>query len=463
MKAFCIIALLLLSAFAYANGSNGTVSAQGGNITSIQITSFSQHSDRWYAFYGSANSSAGNATFSLSSNIVGNTTDATRLMNFTQTYHYYFISDDSSPFSGNYSVPTLSAFDSHFSLTGAESSSYVFNETTSFAIYTDSAGSTTALSLPTLYLAGQYANGTENPQAFKQGIVQRGSSYLFIVPSSSAKGFDGRTFDYEFALPYSISSSNTFYLFAVTAPVTSVPTTGGDIVLPLISFTWSYDSKNLRIETESGATISMYNELGSSFYGTANSGGVYTTAAPSGFKYYISVSKSGFRSADTSIYIPPPVHIIQQGPGPGEGQGAEGRKEVFVGEREGKAMICIDEECYESDVLEAGSVELLVDLSCTGDVCHFVGTTEDVFKEKYGLRQIPVKRPKREPTSPVADVGVFFDTLGYELSSSLGSVATWPERDRNFFLYSFVFFAAVAAFAYYFGVKGKKKWQGGYG
>lgn len=450
---FLLFSILALAAFSFSADSNMSISASGGNISAINV-SFVQESGRWFAFYGYVNATSGtNGSLVISSGMADNSSDVNRLMNFSVSESgYYMISDDSSPFEGNYSAATTAEIDSHFGLSGHDSSSYVFANTSNFTIYLNSI-SNLSLALPTIYLAGQNADGSTNATAFRQGVAKRNSSFVFIIPTSDAKGFDGRDIDYEFVLPYSIFSSNQYYVFTVYPLPPATPSSDTGINLPAISLSWAYNGSNLEISTLAGTTLYMYNELGASYSGISDSSGKYSAVAPAGFKYYITASKSGYTPTTISIYIPPPKIIVEKPKNETIANASitkEGELEIFKS-AEG-TMVCIGEDCYIGNFESPDSVQKLSDLSCSGSICRFVGISDTSFIEKYSLRKAPVSSSYLRQNQPTTlDLGKMFSDFGFELSSGLGSVSRWPEQDSMFFLYVFAFFAIAALFVYVFG------------
>ncbi|MFH0927786.1 MAG: carboxypeptidase-like regulatory domain-containing protein [Candidatus Micrarchaeota archaeon] len=466
LVAFLALALVLAACFSEA--SSASVASEGGNITQANF-SLVQHSDVWKVFWGNQNSSVSSASISVSNETATNISNATRSLQFPSTYEYYIISDVSNPFTGSYAAATTSEFDSHFGISGYESSQYVFSSTSTFNIYTDSYGTYSSLSLPTLYMSGEYSNGTPYSNAFREGVAKAGSNLIFIVPVSSYYGANGEDIDYQFAVPYEISSSNTFYLFSVSTPLSnSTPaaqasqtqTTGS--TLP-VGFSWSYDGVALTILTEAGASISARDELGASYSATADSNGRYSFKAPAGYRYFISITKEGFSPASGSIYIPvPTVKVDSQNASNQTGQAP--KDAVILKDTDTGTILCVGSDCYapeNGDSLK--SVEALSELSCSGTICRFVGISEAEFVSKYNLRKIPITSPPPLSGSPpVFDFGQFFTTVGQEISSGLGSSAALPDRERNLFLYVFTFFAVIAVFVYALKRHSGRKFSGGY-
>ncbi|PIT84158.1 hypothetical protein COU37_04825 [Candidatus Micrarchaeota archaeon CG10_big_fil_rev_8_21_14_0_10_45_29] len=448
-------AILIIAQLAFANiTSNTSADAWGGNITQVSFT-LNQTSNRWFVFYGYSNGSSTSLT--LSSSMIYDSSDSSHLLNLPSTYSYYIISDESSPFDGNYSTPDLGSIDSHFNLRNYESSSHVFDSTANFSVYNSSNDTTVTLSLPTAYFAGKSNGGSTNWQAFRQGIVLKGTSILFIVPSSSATGFDGRTFDFEFALPYDQFGGNSFYIFTIAAPYEPPPTllsTGGDTPLGSLGFSWAYDGKILTIHTTPGASITLRDSLGASFSPQSESGGDYKFEVPAGFKYYAYLSKSGYDRLDTSLYISLPVKTTgekeKEDKEKEKPTGEEGETDVTIEQTPSGTIICIGNDCYESEFAEIAKVQELQELSCYGSICKLVGIDGAAFVEKYSLTKSPYQSTRRGESAAALDISKMFSDFGYEVSAGLGSVTAWPEKERGFFFYSFVFFAIAALFVYLF-------------
>ncbi|MFA5108582.1 MAG: carboxypeptidase-like regulatory domain-containing protein [Candidatus Micrarchaeia archaeon] len=461
----CVVLSLMF--LAYATLSEAAVSAYGGNITKVNFSVLGA-SDRWFAFYGNSSGSSANSTISLGSDIPENYSDAARLRTYGGTFSYYLISSDSSPFGGgSYSYPNLTLFDSNFGLANSSTISYIFDSNSTFILYTGSDWSNVSLSLPTLYLSGQNANGSTNSNAFRQGLVQKGTSFLFIVPVNATRGFDGRTFDFEFALPYASGSTNQYYIFAVSNQSTPTPTptdTGQSVVgpLPSLSFGWAYDGKTLYINTEPGATVWLRDELGATYSGVADAKGAYSYNAPAGFKYYIAVTKSGYGTVESSIYIPLPIIVKSQNNTPVQ---QPTKVDVVIETTPSGPVVCIGNDCYSGDFATESNVQALSELSCSGSICRFVGISEADFIEKYKLRRVSVIRQSTSssPFASSVDFSSMFNNLGYELSSGLGSMSAWPQKEQGFFLYAFMFFAIAALIVYVFKSKlSRPKFNGGY-
>lgn len=448
-------AILLISQLAFANiTSNTSAAAWGGNITQVSFT-LNQTSNRWFVFYGYSNGSS--TSLSLSPSMIYDTSDSSHLLTLPSTYSYYIISDESSPFDGNYSTPDLDSVDSHFNLRNFESSSHVFDSTSNFSVYNSSNSTTVTLSLPTAYFAGKNIDNSTNWQAFKQGIVLKGTSTLFIVPSSSATGFDGRAFDFEFALPYDQFGGNSFYIFTIAEPYTPPPavSTGGDAPLGSLGFSWSYDGKILTVYTTSGASITLRDSLGASYSSQSEGGGEYKFEVPAGFKYYAYISKSGYERLDSSMYISLPVKPKTEAEEKEEQDAkkptADGEEpDVTIEQSPTGTIICIGEDCYVSEFAEVAKLQELKELSCYGSICKLVGIDGAAFVEKYSLVKSPYKSTRRGEGAGALDISKLFSDFGYEVSSGLGSATSWQEKDRGFFFYSFVFFAIAALFVYLF-------------
>ena len=443
--------------------------SEGGNITPVNLT-FEQNAYQWYVFWGNENNSTSNSVFSISNITISNISNSTRLLSFPPTYEYYVISDVSNPFSSsNYSSISFSQLDSHFGLSTDESSSYVFDSTSSFRVYSNSQGNYTDILLPTVYFPGNYSNGTSYAHAFKQGAAKIDSNPVFLVPKSEYSGIDGADIDYQFALPYSESSSNTFYLFSVSdqnaPPPAQIPPPAiqSGSGTPTASLSWEYDGVSLTVITESYADVIARDQLGSSYSGKASSYGKFNFRAVAGFKYYLSVSKEGFNPSYTTLYIPTPT--ILTGEKMNDTSGAQ-TSDIFLIENPfSGTIICIGLDCYAP---ESGSIldsaELLSELSCTGSICRFVGTTQVEFVQKYKLKKIPITFTAPRPGSPsVFDLSHFMQTLSLQVSSALGDQPAIVQRERNLFLYAFTFFAILAVVISSMHITGRKKVIGGYG
>jgi len=242
---FLFAASLLLLGAACLSADAGAVNASGGSITPANL-SFVANSDRWLFFYGN-HTQANTTSFSVPSSALNDSSDSTRYIPLiSPVYQQYLISESSSDPVTLYSLPNLTAFDQSHGLSGINSVGVVFNSTSNFSLYTRDGVLAGILELPTVYLPGLYPNGTSNPVAFREGLVKASSDYLFVVPISPAIGFDGRAFDYQLVLPYSLSSGNRFYAFAISPPLA----TSGGIGLPTVDYQWSFDGQTLYLTSE---------------------------------------------------------------------------------------------------------------------------------------------------------------------------------------------------------------------
>ncbi|MFH1095525.1 MAG: hypothetical protein V1728_04875 [Candidatus Micrarchaeota archaeon] len=453
---FLAVIALLLTPVLSADPLAGSINASGGSITPANI-SFVANSDRWLFFYGNATPT--NATsFSVPSQALNDSSDSMRYISLlTPSYQQYLLSESSSDPLTVYSAPNLTAFDQSHGLSGINSVGVAFNSTSNFSLYTRDGVPAGILSLPTVYLPGYYPNGTSNPQAFREGLVQAGSGFIFVVPIGRAIGFDGRTFDYQFILPYSISSSNQFYAFAISSPLA----TSGGTGLPTVNYQWSFDGQTLMITTSPGATIVLHDELGKAYNVVADSNGIARLAVSPGSKYSLRLSSGGFQDATSSLYLPQPTMVEPTKPAPQPAvPSGSSKPQVRTLRTPQGLLVCIGDECYLREASESETQALLSELSCNGDVCQFRGNFSEIVS-KYKLQpRSDLSIPRSFSSSPPFDVAAALAGVGPALSAQFSSIASAsPDSGPVLFVIALCAGAGVILFL---RRPGAPKIQGGY-
>ncbi len=445
MRRGLVLLVLLVIPLAFAADSTN---ATGGYITPVNLT-ISQQLSYWYFFYGT--STGGTST------LVFNNTNSTYLSNstpvyFSATHNLYFISDSPLPFSGPFVVPTLSEIDAHFNLPEVESVSKVFNDTSSFALENTTGDSAGTLALPTLYIPG-----ANSAQAFREGIVKAGTSFLFVIPASSAVGLDGLSYDYQFFLPYSYNGSQTFYAFSVVPPanntttpaVTPAEPAGGAQLQPL-NYNWNYNDGQLSFSTEPAATIVLISELGQTYTFRADQAGqVLALLAPG--RYTMQISKLGYISMTDNLYIPSTVTPLPPQVPPVQPPSTL----VSITPTPDGNLICFGNDCY----LQAGDEELqaLTELSCTGSICRLVGINQTIFVQKHGLKPYFSGSRTGNGGGPL-NFSRMMEVLGQGLSQQFGPSG----QGGSSVLLLFAFAALIGAAALLYFRAGPKPRRGGY-
>lgn len=438
----------------------GAVNATGGAISQVNL-SVDAVSDRWYLFYGSANGSA------LASLNLSNLSSSSAL-DLGPTYSQYLISNVANPFaSTNFSAADLNALDSLFDLGGTHSAAVVFNDTATFEILSNSSGLSQAnLSLPALLLPG-YSGSTLLPDAFRVGAMQSANNtFIFVVPLSSGRlGTDNRSYQYQFALPFSLARDNRFYVFTIPSPAApnesqapAAPSGGSGPAY--VDFSWTYSDGTLSVHTLPGASVTVVDPLGETLTVVADRQGNAAFPAKPGLRYTIKLSLPGrtvtYGSSDIplpdqSVSLPP----VSSPPGPCQ-------DEVRIERTARATMLCICSDCYEMDSSLDSDLERLVDITCEGDTCRLVGTDREAFVKRNNLRKLLPPVPARPAAAErPLDIGSLLDSLGQRLAGAFGSTdGTWPEQGRN----AVVVLAALAvgAFVVYGLYFRPPKYVGGY-
>lgn len=425
------------------------VEAFGGNITPVNL-SILQTTPWWQIFYGNAsniqltNFTSSNQSSSFIS-LSSNTTD------------YYLISD-SPIIEGNFSIPTFEELDEHFGLFGHSSFQYIFDNTSKF--FLNSGKNIEEFVLPTLFLAGLTENGSINNFSFREGIIKKGNSYVFVVPINRSKALDGNYYDYIFALPTKLEGITYYVFLNVISKDKEIDSAGS--IIDFVPLSWSYDGQKLTIFTKPNSQIIVFDELGSLVQGTSNNDGFYVLDVIPGSKYYIKVKKEGYRDSELVLYIPLP-QIIQniseeQKEAPvikpeqvlEEELKIEGEQKVYIQTSGGSVIsICFDKECYSTTFASTQEIEKLSELSCIGQFCKLVGISKTEFINKYNLKFVESKIPTQQNQSNfLLDYNKFFESLGYELSRSLGTTKIFLNKDPYFFVYLSVFISTLALVIY---------------
>lgn len=422
--ALFFLLLTSLCASQYWVNSTGAVNATGGYITPINFF-INQTSDRWFFFYGS--SSAGylsNQTLALNSSYLNDSSDNTRLLSLGSTYQYYLISSVPNPFNDTFAVPDLSGLDTYYDLFGLSVSSMLFNDTADYhlpAFSHESQGAT--LTLPTTYLPGYYDNGSSNPNAFYEGVTQVNSSYLFVVPVNPGHGFDNRTFDYQFVLPYSILSTNTFYIFSIVGPANSSNPHNTNVPLQ-VPYRWSFSNPTLTIFTVSGASVILHDQLGKAYDAVAGNNGQAQFSLPLGW-YSLYISASGYQSITDNLYLQAPfIPTAPVNPNPNNNPFGSTPKNdnLNVYQTPQGLVLCEGSDCF----LSPGNLSLasLTELSCTGSICRLTAGNITFFLQKYKFQKTGHVTVPNElaPPAPFPSITEMLSQFGPALSAELGGV-----------------------------------------
>ncbi len=437
MRRCSFLLLLLVIPLAFAQGG---VDAAGGQITGVNF-SIDQPLDHWHFFYGNAGA---NATSLL--NYTGNSNNSS-LITLSSTHGLYFISDTPMPFGGTYRAPNLTEFDAHFGIPGIESSSLLFNDTSDFILSTTTGTAAGVLPLPTLYIPG-----TNDSHAFREGIMQSGSSFVFVVPISGALGADGQAYDYQFFLPFDFNSSQSFYTFAVVIPP---PPASGSGAQPL-NYDWNYADGSLNFNTHPGATITLTDELGRTYTFTADNAGQMIATLPPG-EYTMQVTEPGFIGMTDTLYIPAGA----QGNTPTEpGQPAPpAAGTVTITSTPEGNVLCFGSDCYLQEAGSSESLQALSELSCTGSICRLVGANQTYFIQKHNLTRTTAAGARGAArTSPPLNFNNMLKSLGDGLTSQFGSTSSGGSS--IFIAFALVALAGGAVLLYFRKGRGQK--FGGY-
>ncbi len=431
LPAFC---LLLLAAFASAQATNSTaaVNATGGYITPVDFFT-NQTSDQWFLFYGNSTSQGSNQTLRLSNNLINDSSDNARLLSFSTTYVNYLVSDSASPFNGSFTTPNLTDFDARYNLSNLSSASNLFNETATYSLLSLTGTPAGTLSLPTVYMPGYATNGTYDAHAFSEALTQIGSAYIFVVPVSTKKGFDNRTYDFELVLPYYVGTNTTFSIFTIVAPAAASSDTGGSqTALPPVGYSWSFDGSSLVIHTEPGAAIVLHDQLGKVYNAVADSGGTIAFSLPPG-QYSLRLQASNYQTTMENLYIqpatfvpPPPQATPPTSPPPGA---APAPPVTFQQTPQGTVM-CIGPECYIAPSTSITSLQTLSELSCSGSICRFVGDNQSAFAQKYNFHPTGslVVPSRLGSPAPAPDLANLLSQIGPALSEQLGGANTLQSK-----------------------------------
>lgn len=450
-----LLAISMLSAIMHCTPVDG----KGGEITEITIST-EQDSDRWFAFYGLINwSTTWSPRLNITSDIAANATDETRYLHLPKTYQYYLVSDKPNPFSStDYVSPNLTLFDQRHNLSGVNSVSFLFENSSDFTLVNTYFDRPT-YTLPTIYLNGQDADGDIDEDLFRQGLIQLEDAFLFVVPTGTKKGFDGRNYDFQMVLPYSIYTDNTYYIFGFIEPVDPRGSSEGN---PTIQFDWQYDGTYLHVYTERYAAVTVRDELGKAYNANTKRDGIARLEIPFGMKYYIIVTKSGYRRNMELIYIPIPTKDYTNATGPDlliippeniSSNVTDGTADAHI--------ICTDDSCFEWDSSVHGSLDEITDLVCSGSNCIFVGIDEDGFIKKYDLEPVTYTRPTI-PRSNYSDVGSYLDGISHNLATRISSFNPLPGKEKEVFL--FILSVFLILFLVVYNKRGKKrKHKVGYG
>ncbi len=393
-----LLGLLLLASPSWAQEAN----ASGGYITPVGL-SFNQSLSQWYFFY----SASGSANTTLAFSEAGGSFHPIAL---PDTNGFYLISDSSSPFTSSLAAANLAAFDSHFNLSDPESSSRLFNDTSTFSLTAGASTPGGELSLPTLYIPG-----ASDEHAFRVGLAQAGSNFVFVVPRASAAGRDNSTYDFQFFLPYSYAGGVTFYVFSIVA---AAPAVTGTTSTPMqsLNYHWAYDGATFTISTERDTSVSLSDQLGKSYNAQSGSSGSATLDVPPG-RYSLLLQKSGYYDALDSIYLPaapPPVQNQTPALPP--------VPQVSVTRSPEGLTVCLEDNCYFQAVSEADSARLLADLSCNGSLCTLVNISPASFVQKHQLRRVLSPSPAAGARAPATlNFTALVDSLGRGLSDRFGA------------------------------------------
>lgn len=432
--------------------SQGSTLAGGGNITPATL-GFDQPLSRWFFFFSSSNSTA-NSTISFTESGVGGEGHFIAIA-FPSTSGYYLLSDSSNPFSEALQPANLSAFDAHFNLSSTESASRLFNDTSNFNATAGTSTPLINLNLPTLYLSG-----LQDTRAFRIGLAQAGSHFVFVVPQTSQTGMDGNNYSFQFFLPYSFNQSMTFYVFSIVAPTpTPTPDPGGGVIRHSIDYRWAYDGKTLVITTVSDASITLSDVMGKTYNANSGQPGEARLDVLPGH-YTLRISKSGYQELTDVLYLPEPVVPVVPPVVPKE------PANVTITRSPQGITMCMGGECYYQTSGNSDEALMLSDLNCQGTLCELVGITPASFITKHQMKHVQAASVQARPNPPAAalDIQSTMDALGHELSLRLGSQTAAPSP---FSLVALVVSLLAVALCVYWAA-GHWSWQrmkprGGYG
>lgn|GEM_PF-5851718 len=454
---FFLFIYFLVAVFA---DSANSVDSFGGNITQVNI-SFLQTTDRWIVYYG----------FSSGSSLSPiNTSSNTTLLNLANTYLYYLITDQPSIPSGEYLTPSLAEVDEYFNLSGYSSSSYIFDNTSNFSILVN--GNLQTFELPALFFSGKNSDNSTNPYAFKSGIIKKGEKFLFVVLANRSLAEDGNYYDFIFALPTN-PEGLTYSVFSVQQPTTKSEQQSTETQKDLF-VSWSYDGQKLLLNSLASTNILLTREDGVSYSIITDAKGEGSIFVEPGFKYYLSASKSGYKSFQTVLYIPKPLIIQNITTEQTKNQtfivseenqtkievvevkiiSDKEEKTMYLGAggsdaiKEGKILICFENDCYFSDEIEKENLEQIRELSCLGNLCKLEGINKIEFIKKYDLKSIELKSKPAQKQDFVLDLSSAFGNMGYRLSQTIGSINVFLFKEQKFLFYFFVFFSTLAVILY---------------
>ncbi|VVB57679.1 Uncharacterised protein [uncultured archaeon] len=406
MLARALVFTLLIGSLAYAQAGAG-----GGNITSANLD-LNQPLSQWYFFYSATNGSADN-TISVPGGSDLGASGKFQAVSLPGTSGFYLISDSENPFSDTMAAANLTAFDQHFNLSSRESAALVFNDTSQFSLQAGTSTPGATLNLPTLYIPGK-----NDTHAFRVGIGQAGSNFIFVVPSQTAVGMDNQSYDFQFFLPYYFNETYTFHVFSITPPSSAAI---GPILKPL-NYRWSYNGSRLQVQTEAYASMSMVDLLGKAYNSGADGSGLAQMDIAPG-RYTLHLSKSGFSDLTDTLYLPAPIPMPET---ENETTGLTGQKppQVSVTRSLDGVTVCVDQDCYFQAVAEADSARLLTELSCSGSLCQLINISPYSYIQKHQMVRLAASPSRSGPAqADSVNVSGLLDSLGRGLSNRFGGTA----------------------------------------
>ena len=453
MLTLLTLAVVLSTAFAESG-----VDSNGGTITPVTLD-FGQPLAQWYFFYSSSEASS-NSTISFADTGYGSGSNFMAIA-LPPTSEYYLISDSPDPFSAPMQAADLNAFDAYFNLLPAESASKLFNDTSAFSV---SAGVSTPgiqLDLPTLYVSGR-----DQAKAFRVGLAQADTHFIFVIPQTSEIGMDGRSYAYQFFLPYTNNQSMTFYAFSIVPPAAqAAPSEVKTKVTPSIGYRWTYDGETLQIFTDPQVSISLNDVMGMTYNANSGERGEADLTVLPG-KYTVQLSESGYKETTDTIYLPEPLVPIEK-PKEEIPTNKELPGNVTVTRSPEGIKMCVGGECYFQTMTNAESdtTSMLSDLTCTGSLCELVDIAPSAFIVKHQLRRMSSSGVQTGPSSQAAfNIESVMNNLGRQLSTSLGSRSTAPSSvDTTAAIISILAVGLTVYWASGYWSRQRTKPRGGYG
>lgn len=445
MKIACL-ALFFIFSFSIAFASS--VPAEGGNVTPL-VLNFTSASSRWVVFFGNSTSTLGSQSLAIPNPDV----ESGRLISLIATNSYYWVSDSPSPIF-TLSPANLSALDAKYGLAGGESSGELFNETYNFTLLEPyGQGGALWAEGSAVFFEGVNSSGSPVPDAYRQGVFQSGSDFLFIVPLYNASLGNGTSYQYVFALPYDTSgSSQVFYLYSTLSNATLPPPpvdTGGGALKP-VPFRWSYDEGGLAIFTVPHALILIQNAQHRAINDNADIYGKALFRLLPG-TYRATIIASGYLEANVEITLVPITATLPSPP--------LASPEIDFSANGTVQRVCFEGECY---VRTGGSLTPLDEISCSGGLCKFIGDDFIEFVTRNDFQKEPTidARDTSGRPSQFAGVPEFMSSVGSELSSFVRSGGAGRSNGPYIAVFMIVIFVSLASV--YVWRSGLPKHRGGH-